>query len=384
MITTAAAVAAILLGPLLPGDGRVRWVTASVAVAFLIGRRPLRVRHAPRDAEVVAEGDSIRIVKAGVLSQRIRASEVIAASTARTRRGVALAIVRRHSAERPLLLEFGATEDLGRVRRALRIGHRGFGVVAWSTAPMGRIAAAMLGALWLAIALCAAVGLQDLGLWLALPAVLVSGLALLFFAILGIAPGPRVALTEGFVVIVERAGETAHLPYADVLHVDVDGAGLLIRTRAGLVVAAMQGSLAEEREHVAAQIVSAAQRARGEGPPVPGVPSSLAALAPRAESARAWLERVDAAAASFASPEGAYRGTKIDPGDLWEALENPDVAAPVRAAAARVLARVAPEEARTRVTRVLATDRDSRARACIRIALEESVETAAEELERLV
>ena len=65
------------------------------------------------------------------------------------------------------------------------------------------------------------------------------------------------------------------------------------------------------------------------------------------------------------------------------ALENPDAPARVRAAAARVLARVAPEEARTRVADVLACDRDAHACACIRIALEEDVETAARELEEL-
>jgi hypothetical protein len=55
----------------------------------------------------------------------------------------------------------------------------------------------------------------------------------------------------------------------------------------------------------------------------------------------------------------------------------------MRAAAARVLARVVPEEAKTRVAQVLATEHDAYARACIRIALEEDVDVAARELERL-
>ena len=91
------------------------------------------------------------------------------------------------------------------------------------------------------------------------------------------------------------------------------------------------------------------------------------------------------AAASIVSAASgdAYRGSDLDPEDLWTALENPDVPARVRAAAARVLARVAPEEAKKRVASVLACDRDAEARAYIRGVLEEDVETAARDLEVL-
>ena len=55
----------------------------------------------------------------------------------------------------------------------------------------------------------------------------------------------------------------------------------------------------------------------------------------------------------------------------------------VRAAAARVLARVAPDEAKKRVADVLACDRDAHACAVIRVALEDDVDVAARELEQL-
>jgi hypothetical protein len=113
-------------------------------------------------------------------------------------------------------------------------------------------------------------------------------------------------------------------------------------------------------------------------PPV--LPVAVARLAPEGETQRAWLQRLDATAATVGT--GAYRSQGLDPNDLWRALENPDAPAAVRAASARLLARVAPDEIKTRVALVLAADRDKYARTCIRIALEDDVETAALELER--
>jgi hypothetical protein len=73
----------------------------------------------------------------------------------------------------------------------------------------------------------------------------------------------------------------------------------------------------------------------------------------------------------------------VDRTELWEALEDPDAPPAVRAASARLLARIAPEEAPRRIADALAVERDGATRARIRIALEEDVETAARGLERL-
>jgi hypothetical protein len=144
----------------------------------------------------------------------------------------------------------------------------------------------------------------------------------------------------------------------------------------------MRGAQPLEREHFAAQIRDAARRARGEGSPPPDVPASVAVLAPRDEAHRAWLERVDATAASLARADG-YRDLGVDEGDLWTALESPDAPVPLRSAAARVLARVAPETAGPRIAEVLAREHDVGARNRIRVALEEDVDLAARQLERL-
>jgi hypothetical protein len=70
--------------------------------------------------------------------------------------------------------------------------------------------------------------------------------------------------------------------------------------------------------------------------------------------------------------------------DLWTALENPDTATPVRAAAARVLARVATDAGRHRIARLLDAERDDTVRALLRVAAEDDAEEAAEKLERLL
>jgi len=119
---------------------------------------------------------------------------------------------------------------------------------------------------------------------------------------------------------------------------------------------------------------------------VQAVPPPLAVLAPRGEGHRAWLDRLDAAAASMAAPGGSPDGyrvamPRID--DLWSALESPDVVAPVRAGAARVLVRVDREQAGPRIAQILAAERDPGVRRRIRIAAEDDADDAARKLARL-
>ena len=381
----ALAAALIAIPPIVPVpslDPSLRIALSLLGVTCLFGRPLMRIRPRTREAGMRVEAGAIEIRDAGLLNQRVRSRDVIAASTARTEGGGAtLAIVRRGSSERPLLLDFTSDADLDAVRRALGLGHLGFGDVAWPTQTRKTAlqASAVLAFAWFTIAVCAALDAPELCLALALvilPATLVAVLVSWFSD----TRGPYVALTPAGIVTGFVVAET--LAYADVTGARVDGSGVLLVTRSGFAMIPMARSLPEEREHLAAQVLSAAARARGEGPDPPSLPASLARLAPRGETERAWLRRVDAAAASIGSAD-AYRSVDLNPKELWSALENPDAPARVRAAAARVLARVAPDEAKTRVSQVLASDRSAYARSCIRVALEEDIETAAQELEDL-
>ncbi len=382
-LTPALAALLVVLPPFSPGEPAVRATAALLGVALFFGRRMMRLNFRARDASVQIHAGSIEIADAGPLDQPIYASDIIAASTARTANGVALALVRRGSVERPIVLDFAEQAELDVVRRALGLGHFGFGIVGWptrvrSTALQG---STWLAFAWLAIAASSAFNLPLLAFTLAL-VVLPATVVALLVACLQDPRGPRVALTAAGIRFSDLPAWAPPVRYADVLDVTADDAGVHLTTNGGPIAVPMGKSLPEERQHLAAQILSAAARARGEGPPPPPIPAPLARLAPRSESERDWLQRIDAAAASIASAD-AYRGSDLDPKDLWVALENPDAPARVRAAAARVLAQVSPDEAKTRVAQVLACDRDEHACACIRVALEDDVDVAARELEEL-
>jgi hypothetical protein len=382
LLLPALALALLLLGPLLPLAAPVRAMAPLLGVALLFARLSLRL--GPRSGTLELQAGRVTL-RAGPLSQTIRAADVRAASTTRTTGGVALALVRREVGSHPLLLEVDRFEQLEEIRSSLKLGYLGFGQISWpARAGAGRIFGAagslLLGLGWSVMALAAACGNAELVLALALGAVPLSGFVLLATAIPW-SPRPKVSLTPHAVSLVDGAGVSS-VSYDDVVAVDAEPRRLVLRTASGHLAVPTEELLAEEREHLRSQIECAVERAHGCGPPPPEVPPPLSRLAPRGEPTRAWLERVDAAAASLGEG-GAYRQTELRTEDLWWALESPDAPAPLRMAAARVLARVAPGEARARIAYVLASERDLATRVRIRIGLEENLDAVVQTLDRL-
>jgi hypothetical protein len=304
----------------------------AVALAWMFTAGVLRPRLRPREAEVVVEGRAIELRGAGRVSQRITAKDVVAAATGHADAGALVALVRGSPADRPIVLQLPNERDAARVRRALGIGAHGFGTVSWPvfsdtesrTSEVVRFAAA---AGWVGVA---AATLQE-----------------------------RVEVALGGVFF---------MMLASVVAVAWIASGRVRNTR----------PTAEERAHVSAMARSAEPLARPAAVPVPVAPLARADT----ESHVSWLQRLDAMAASLGRSEG-YRGAGVDRVDLWEALEDPDALASVRAASARLLARIAPDEARTRIADTLAVERDGETRARIRVALEDDVEIAARGLDRL-
>jgi hypothetical protein len=375
------ALALLFLGPLLPFAAPVRAMAPLLGVALLFARLSLRLRE--REGTLELQPDRVTL-RAGPLSQTIRAADVRAASTARTARGFALAIVRRDAEKRPILLEVDRAEQLDAIRRSLKLGYFGFGEISWPTRAgaarvLGSAPSLLLGTGWAVMALAAACGNAALVLTLASAAVPLSGLVLLAIAIPW-SPRPRVTLTQDAVTLLDVSGPHT-VAYRDVVAVDFEPRRLTLRAPAGELAIPTEELLAEERDHVHAQIECAMERAHGKGYP-PELPAPLAFLIPRDESTRAWLERVDAAAASLGEGR-AYRQADVSAEDLWIALESPDAPPTLRVAAARVLARVAPRDASVRIGQVLAAERDHGTRARIRVGLEDDVDVAARELDRL-
>jgi hypothetical protein len=244
----------------------------------------------------------------------------------------------------------------------------------------GKAPALLHGTGWAVMALAAACGNAALVLTLASAAVPLSGLVLLAMAIPW-SPRPRVTLTQHAVSLLDVSGLHT-VAYRDVVALDVEPTRVTLRTPAGCLAVPTEDLLEEERDHVRAQIECAAERAHGKGYLPPELPAPLTFLMARGESTRAWLERVDAAAASLGEG-GAYRQVEVGVEDLWIVLESPDAPPSLRVAAARILARVAPRDASVRIGHVLATERDQGTRARIRVALEENVDVAARELDGL-
>jgi hypothetical protein len=368
---------------------------ASAASAFfalgflLVAMRALGPPKAARDTRITLGEGRVDIGHAGLLAQRIYAADVIAASTARTSSGVTMALVRRRARARPLLLDLASDRDLDRIRTALRIGHFGFGEISWPVGTPGQNGA-IAGGATLGMGVLATLLLVLEWPWVGIPLLAplvpasVGYCVFLLWRLAKPAPRPRVALTRHGLLLAEPNTTITYVPYASVLDACVTPPySVSVRTDTLPLTIAMGKALAEEREHLVAQLRSAAQRARGEGPQPAGVPPSVAALAPRDKPDREWLERLDATAAALShrSARGAYRRPDIDVRDLSTALASPDTPAPIRAAAARVLARIAPEQASVQIARVLDEERDEDTRALLRVALEEDVDAAARVLD---
>jgi hypothetical protein len=386
IVTAVGALPLAALALALPGSATARAAMMLLGLAWLVVGRLVVPRLRPRGATIALEPGSIRLKGAGAASQRIAAADVRAASTCQLPGGAcSLALVRHEEGDPPLWLELETREDLDRVRRALGIGHAGFGALrcppergGFHNLPTAADAVAALG--WVGLVAAAWLGATEVALALALPVVPLTLIAMVL-ATTGRAGPHRVVLApQGVHVVVD--GRSELLAWDTIVDAKVEGTGLSIQAQGGRRVVPMRRAQAVEREHLAAQIRSGGARARGEGPLPPELPASLSVLSPRDEGRRAWLERLDATAASMAQGDG-YRQTGVDERDLWTAMESPDAPPSLRAAAARILARVAPAEAGDRISRVLAMEHDRDTKQHIRVALEEDVDVAARELDRL-
>lgn len=377
-----------LLGLALPLSALARVELMLAGVAWLaLGRLVVpRLRGAP--CVVETEPGAVSIRRAGARTQRIRASDLRAASTAAAAEGDgrhSLALVRYGHGDWPMWLAMQDAADVDRVRRALGVGHAGFGALEWP--PRGgsfhvwpSVLDVVAAAAWLVVAVAALLHAEVVAFTGALGA-FAATVAALAAAASTRAHADAIQLSPYGLTVVAPPSKREWL-WREVRRAHATAGGVMVETAGGDQFVPLRRAGAEERALFAAQIDSAAARARGEGPPPPAVPASLAVLAPRDESARTWLERVDTAAATCLDPAG-YRQTGVEEDDLWTALERPDVPGPIRAAAARILARVRPYRAGPRIAQVLAQEHSESVRTRIRAALEEDVSVAARQLEEL-
>lgn len=396
LLPYAASAVLIVLGIFspLPGSVCLALGLAGAAGLNIAGLLPWRQRR-KRPVDLVTGPGFVDVTRAGTRNQRILAQSIVGASTARTARGVALTLAHANR-EQPLTLELETEAEVERIRRALGIGHGGFGTVGWRTVPAGPTKAAIVGR---AIALTLGALVLALALTGNADAALVGGIFLGQFGVLGMLfgmigwfakpPLPSVVMTaDGLRLMTPRGWFT--VPYANILDVEDHGTALVFRVPAPYHSVSVEttgawagaGLPPEDREALLAQIKTAALRARGFGPHKQDVTGRVDVLRRNGESPRDWLVRLDMAGQLLATAPG-YRGNTLDAEDLWAILEDPDADAELRAAAVRVLRHSPAPETRVRIDSALAAVRDDDTTRRLRIAIRDDIDEASVELAAL-
>jgi hypothetical protein len=206
-----------------------------------------------------------------------------------------------------------------------------------------------------------------------------------WFSVLALPAPPLVMDARGVTVWTAR-GWTL-VPYAEIGDVRIAPGRIALETSRGEVATVRsrfawngEGLSDEDAQALAAQVTSAARRARGQGRPKDDRASQLESLLRRdGEPAREWLLRLDTLGRTL-DAGGGYRGTSLDTKDLLAVLDDPEADPALRAGVARVLRSSAVPEAKIRIDAAVATTHDEQAARLLRIASSDDVDAAASEI----
>ena len=368
----------------------------AVSLAHLVGAIPLRQRRL-RPCEAVTGPGFIEIKKAGTRTQRINARSIVGATTARTGNGV-LFTLSHAERDQPIALEVESEADAERIRHALGIGHGGFGSVGWHTTPSTSAKTGFWGRILTFLIGSAVVGV---GFFVSEEAAGAAALASGQFMVLAImlsvlgyfgrptspsvmmaAEGLKLQTKEGWCTVpynlvqkIESVGGKLRFTLPPPYHfVEAEEASMF----AGTIIGGGLGP--GDREGLITQIMSAAARARGLGASKDDATGRVDVLRRNGESPRDWLTRLDTAGRMLEASVGGYRGHMLDHEDLWAVLEDPEAEAELRAAAARVLRHSSQPETRVRIDAAVAAVRDESVNRRLRIAIQNDVDDASQEL----
>ncbi len=355
----------------------------------LLGLVPMRFGKL-RNADVECGAGYIEIKKAGSRNQRISAKDLEGATTARTRKGGLLLTLQHKLRPQPITLELEDDHAAEQVRRALGIGHGGFGTISWRTqadsagrsAIVGRILVVICGLIALTLGLVFSPEAAFMSAFLLGQIALVGGV-LGLIGLLGKPVQPSIMMgAEGLRLRTPRGWFA--LPYQAVAAVEDHQRGMVFTVPAPFNTVAVEtsgplagGPALDERRVLVEQVRAAAQRAQGLGPHKDDVTGRIEVLRRHGESPRDWLVRLDMAGQMLSAGPG-YRGHALEIDDLWAILEDPEADAELRAAAARVL-RHAPAT-RVRIDAAVAAVRDETTNRRLRIAVDDNLDGASREL----
>ena len=382
-----------LLGPMTVGA----WVMFAMGMLLSLPFPLLFARWSPREVLVEPMPGRIRIRGAGFLGQSISVVGLDGAAAAIDDGKTVLALQQRMRPGPPTVLEIGDMATARAIRDSLGVGAKGFGTVRWESGSAAYpkidfVFRALATLAWVVFAGATIPGIYEgwvyelSGLALMAAVLLTGVVTMVAFARLFLVPA-TVTLARDAIVI--RGEETKRLPLAGIVRVIPKRDGIAFATSepalatlvaTPLVTHALHGLTEEERGHLVLHLESTIAGSRGFSPA-----RSEALLDMRRtkdESARVWLSRLELAAAAMLHT-GAYRGGSIDKAHLWEIALDHDADPSTRATAARLLARLEPEEMKLRVAPLLSAVRNENERALLRVALEPDLDVAVRELEEL-
>jgi hypothetical protein len=386
-------------------DGTRGWATLLFGVALLMLSRLFPWRFAEREAHLALGAGRVEVRGAGPLAQPIVATRVRAASTALGADGAyAVALECPGRWRHPLVLKVETVDDAERLCDALGVGYYGVGELCWPSEPSSRRkerrfawCGAASSALLAAHLACAGQPwvsgpLVELASSLAAIGLLVASAIVAGFALDQVKGGMSswVALTKTGLDLSRTALPFRSVPYyaiqrvaevpggVDVIMVPPYGSMRIRLANPSRVDADLDADV----KAFSAQLRTAVRRAHGDRSPEPGVSPSVEVLRRHGASVKAWLSRLDATAQAMRSGS-AYRGAAVSVRELREALDSHDADPELRAAAARVLVRVAPDDARPRVEAAIATMRDVDGRRRLRLVAEEAADPDGDALRAL-
>ena len=361
--------------------------SAFLGAALLVGARLVPRGRALRKARFECGAGVVRVRGAGTRDCALRAAEITGATTAH-KDGTYRLTVAHVSRPGPITLEVRTLAELHTLCRTLGIGHHGYGHIEWEAFPtVGNVFESLLRlvstAAFLAWPAALAADNEDMIVLSALTAIgaaLTAGLFTVFR--LGAARNVVTMHRGGFYFGAGHRFE--QVDYRDIDGIMVDSRHLVLHVRkpdgsfvfrkveAATSFLAPEGVSPAEREILVELLTAATNRAHGHAVPKDEVSETIEPLRRRrGEHADPWLARVDAMASTLG---GGYRGSTFSRDDLWHALEDPEADPDLRAAAARVLARVAPDELKLRVETVLEAEHDQKTRIRIAAVVNEDVE----------
>ena len=374
-----------------PLEGTAAWMTAFLSLGAInfLSAMSFRQRKA-RTVELEIRPGLVRVKKAGTRNQTIRARDIVGATTTRTSEGLILTL--QHALrDQPITLQVADDAEADAIRHALGIGHSGYGTIAWRSIPSGGMKG-LVGTGFVAAAAflaCVLFGAADSTGGAVLSGMLAfTAMAAAFFCWLGRETTPSIVMTaEG--IGLQTANGWFRVPYEWVHQVNDHGKALRFVVpppyHAVSVLCggpSFGGLSAEDRRVIINQIEAAGQRARGLGPQKNDASARVDILRRNGQTPRDWLMRLDMQGQMMSSGHG-YRGNTLDAEDLWAILEDPEAEPELRTAAARVLKHSTHAEARTRIDAAVAAVREDGTNKRLRIAVNDDVESASQELATL-